>query len=145
MDYPLAPQAAPTVFLAEDDPNDAWLLRRALSRTAPGVVLRVTTDGRSAIESLSRVAADVGQPGPRPPNVVLLDVHLPRASGWEVLRWIKDQTPLRAVPVFVWTSLPTPEGVARAKELGAARYFSKPEDPSGYLQLAATIGSLVGD
>jgi len=130
------PPGLARVLLVEDDPNDPWLLRRSLLRAAPAVELRVITDGRSAIDHL--------ETGPAP-SLLLLDIHLPRLSGWEVLRWVKGREALRAVPVLIWTSLPTPEGAARSRALGAAGYFSKPQTASGFLELAAAVIAHLGD
>ena len=135
----------PSVLLVEDDSNDQLLLRRALSRVAPRVTLSVITDGHAAIRYLSEFT------GPNPPDylqkpfLVLLDVHLPRKSGWEVLRWMRGQVSLAGVPVALWTSLPNPEGVVKAREGGAERYFSKPQDLAGYLEIAAFISKHLGD
>jgi len=133
------PAAPPTVLLVEDDPNDPWLLRRALSRIAPAVELRVIADGRSAVDHLEPIV-----PGAAP-SLLLLDIHLPRLSGWDLLRWVKGREAFTAVPVLMWTSLPTPEGAERSRALGAAGYYSKPQTSSGFLQLAAAVCAYLGD
>ncbi len=130
------PAGLAKVLLVEDDPNDPWLLRRALLRVAPAVELRVITDGRSAVDHLEAGAA---------PSLLLLDIHLPRLSGWDVLRWVKGRAAFGAVPVLMWTSLPTPEGAERSRALGAAGYFSKPQTASGFLQLASAVCAHLGD
>jgi CheY-like chemotaxis protein len=135
----------PSALLVEDDSNDQMLLRRALSQVAPRVSLRVIADGPSAIEYLSEFAGSVRGEVQQQLFFVLLDVYLPRKSGWEILRWIKGQPTLAGVPVVLWTSLPTPEGVAKARELGAVRYFSKPQDLAGYVEIAAFISKYLGD
>ncbi|HVR84253.1 MAG TPA: response regulator [Planctomycetota bacterium] len=135
----------PSVLLVEDDSNDQMLLRRALARVAPRITLSVITDGHAAIRYLSEFTQSTPPDYLQKPFLVLLDVHLPRKSGWEVLRWIRGQVCLAAVPVALWTSLPNPEGIAKAREGGAERYFSKPQDLAGYLEIAAFISQHLGD
>ena len=130
------PPGLAKVLLVEDDPNDPWLLRRALLRVAPAVELGVITDGRSAVDHLAAGAV---------PSLLLLDIHLPRLSGWDVLRWVKEHEGFGAVPVLMWTSLPTPEGAERSRAMGAAGYFSKPQNASGFLQVASALCAHLGD
>jgi len=134
-----------SVLLVEDDSNDQLLLRRALLQVAPRLHLRMITDGHSAIEHLSAFQGSAAAQGVRKPFLVLLDVHLPRKSGWEVLRWMRGQAAFSQVPVLVWTSLPNTEGAAKARELDAQHYFSKPRDLAGYLEIAAVILKYLGD
>jgi len=135
----------PSALLVEDDSNDQMLLRRALSQIAPRISLRVIQDGPSAIEYLSEFTRSVLGEVRQQLFFILLDVYLPRKSGWEILRWIKDQPALAGVPVVLWTSLPTPEGVVKARDLGAVRYFTKPQNLAGYLEVAAFISKYLGD
>lgn len=138
----VGPSSPPSFLLVEDDPNDQWFLRRALTQIAPRIVLNVFTDGRSAVEYLSQF---VPAPSRQRPFLMLLDVHLPRLSGWDLLRWVKSQAGLGDIPAMMWTSLPNPEGAARSRELGADQYFSKPQNQTGYLQIASSISSYLGD
>jgi CheY-like chemotaxis protein len=148
---PLPPKAstvtrdAPRILLVEDDPNDERFLRRALEKSGRNILLDIARDGRSALEYLSD--RWVGQnPAPKtPPLLVLSDVHLPLRSGWDILDWIRRRPELARLPVFLWTSLPTPEGAERARGLGALRYLSKPRDLAGYGSIATLILSHLGD
>ena len=122
----------PAFLLVEDDADDALLLRRALERFQRQVVMSWTTDVPSALEHLAR---------PPLPFLILTDVNLPRRSGWDLLHRVRTL----GRPVLVWTSLPTPEGAARARDLGAARYFGKPRDTAGYMGVASLIYGYLGD
>ncbi|HEX7899044.1 MAG TPA: response regulator [Planctomycetota bacterium] len=126
----------PAFLLVEDDPDDALLLRRSLARFQRQVAMSWTTDVPSALEHLAH---------PPYPFLVLTDVNLPRSTGWDVLRWTRSRAETQSLPVLVWTSLPTPEGAARAQALGAARYFSKPRDAAGYMGVASLIHGYLGD
>jgi len=136
---------APSALLVEDDSNDRILLRRALFMAAPRIELNVLTDGHSAIDYLSEFTGAAPPSGIQKPFLVLLDIHLPRKSGWDILRWMRGQVSLASIPVAIWTSLPNPEGAVRARELGAARYFPKPRDLEGYLEIAAFMMHSLGD
>lgn len=120
----------PVFLLVEDDLDDPRLLRRALE---PRVRMDVIDDGRRALEYLERES----------PFLVLSDIHLPAASGWEILERVRARS--ERVPVFLWTSLPTPEGARRAVAAGADRYLGKPKDLEGYRRIAALIESCLGD
>jgi CheY-like chemotaxis protein len=132
----------PSLLVVEDNPNDLWFLRRALTQVAPRITLNAFTDGRTAIEYLSQFVMAPSRPRP---FLMLLDVHLPRLSGWDVLRWVKGHAVLGAIPAMMWTSLPNPEGAARSRDLGADQYFSKPLSQDGYVQIAGSIASYLGD
>ena len=122
-------------LLVEHDPDDPVLLRRALGQFPRAVAMSVAPDVPSAFERLARA--------PRP-FLILTDVNLPRGTGWDVLRWT-PRPELPAMPILVWTSLPTPEGAARARSMGAGRYFGKPRNLAGYMAVASLIHGYLGD
>lgn len=128
---------APALLLVEDDADDQRIFQWALRKSGLPVTVRLARDGDQAIRFLSR--------GPQRPFLVVSDLHLPRRSGWEVLEWIRGQSDLTLLPVLIWTSLPTPEGAERARQLGATSYFSKPSDPDGYQRLIARISGFLRD
>jgi CheY-like chemotaxis protein len=133
------------ILLVEDHPDDERFLRRALEKSGREILLDIVRDGRAALEYLSTAWAGQDPTPKRTPLLVLSDVHLPLRSGWEILQWIRCRPELSRLPVFLWTSLPTPEGAQRAQELGALRYFSKPRDLAGYGAIATLILSHLGD
>ena len=110
--------AAPTILLVEDDPNDQLLFNRAVRKAEIPATVEVAADGDAAIARLDE--------GASPPSLVLLDLKLPRRSGFEVLAWIKAHTELRRVPVVVLTSSGEAADVQRAYNLGANSYLVKP-------------------
>jgi CheY-like chemotaxis protein len=139
------PRQPARILLVEDDSNDERFLRRAFEKSGREILLDIVRDGRSALEYLSGTGASQDPTARRTPLLVLSDVHLPLRSGWEILHWIRCRPELDCLPVCLWTSLPTPEGAERAKELGALRYFSKPRDLAGYSSIASLILSHLGD
>lgn len=136
---------SPTLLLVEDDADDLWFMKRALSGTGRPIDLHVATTGQAALDYLARdPAGRMIAPG-NTPALVLCDVNLPLRSGWDVLGWIRSRKELSALPVFIWTSLPTPQGEERARTLGATRYLSKPHEPDGYRLIAQALLEFLGD
>jgi CheY-like chemotaxis protein len=127
----------PTLLLVEDDANDQRIFQWAMRKSGLPVVVRLAFDGDAAIRYLSG----------RPERLFLIlsDIHLPRKSGWDVLEWTRSQQGLSRLPFLIWTSLPTVEGAARAQQLGADSYFSKPADAPGYRRLVDRIGDYLRD
>jgi two-component system response regulator len=116
-------QALDVILVADDNPDDLYLLRRLLSKAGvknPVVSLR---DGNEVVSFLKPVAT-AGESGVRP-WVVFLDIKMPKLDGFETLRWIRKQEALKALPVFVLSGSDEPRDVRRATELGATRYVVK--------------------
>lgn len=122
---------APTVLLVEDDPNDQLLLKRAFRKAGIAATIQVAEHGDAAIAALAA--------GGTPPTIVILDLKLPRRSGFEVLAWLRDHEQLRRVPVIVFTSSGEATDVQRAYDLGANSYLVKPANSE---ELQALVASL---
>lgn len=127
----------PTMLIVEDNPDDLDLLKRAIRRAAIEVRYDVATDGDAAVEALERVI----ESGDRLPRVMLLDLKLPRRSGFEVLEWMKSNPPVRRVPVVVLTSSETSSDLARAYDLGANSYLVKPVSATALTEMVEQIGA----
>lgn len=113
------------VLLIDDDDDHAELVRRAFARHGSGHALVRFLDGEQAVASLSS-SCDGDGPLPRVPDVVLLDLRLPRISGLEVLRHIRASSDLRYIPVVVFSTSDAPTDIASAYEGGANAYVVKP-------------------
>ncbi len=133
---------APPILIAEDDPDDAFLLRRTFVKAQVANPLVFVGDGDEAIRYLSgleRFSAHEEQPWP---VVLFLDLKMPRRNGFELLEWLREQPPFGGLPVVVLTSSREPADVTRAYELGANAYLVKPSTPN---DLLATVRGLVAD
>jgi len=131
--------AAP-ILLVEDNPDDVLFLERALRGGDIAVPLRVVTDGASALDYLAG-RGDYSDRVAHPlPALMLLDLKMPRVSGFEVLAWLRGQSQLRRLPVVVLTSSTQDDDIGRAYDLGANSYVVK---PSGLKQTAAVAQQLV--
>lgn len=124
-----------TALLVEDDPGDAMLAQLVYERE-PLSQLRVATDGEEAVACL----AGTGRYGDRLawplPAYVLLDLKLPRKSGFEVLEWARAQPGLRRLPIVILSSSHQLADIERACALGANSYLVK---PVGYEALKAML------
>lgn len=131
--------AEPIVLLVDDSENDTRLMRTVFDRAGFVEPLRIAHDGVEAINYLSGVEGYRGYRQFGMPTVVLLDLHMPRRNGFEVLTWIREQPALRRLPVYILSASNRPEDIARACDLGANAYLVKPGNLDGLMHLAQTL------
>ena len=120
--------AAIDILLVEDNPQDAELALRSLRRAQIANPVHVASDGAEALDFLLGAGVDAGAARERPPKVVFLDLKLPKVSGLEVLKRIKEDARTRSIPVVVLTSSREEPDVRAAYLLGANSYVVKPID-----------------
>ncbi len=125
------------ILLVEDDPGDVRLTREALEEGKVRNTLTVARDGVEALEILRREGPHAKAPRP---DVILLDLNLPRMDGREVLKAIKSDEKLRRIPVVVLTTSSAEEDVARSYDLQANCYVTKPIDLDQFMKVVKTIG-----
>ena len=115
-----------TLLLVEDNPDDIFLMRRALKKTGLELPVQIVTDGKQALDYLSGSEhyAD-RQRFPRP-TWVFLDLKLPYLNGFEVLEWIRSDADHRDLDVVILTSSPEERDKETARRLGAKAYLVKP-------------------
>jgi len=124
------------ILMAEDNPGDVTLTRKALEEGKLANNLHVVNDGVEAMAYLN----GEGEYADRPrPDLILLDLNMPRKDGREVLEDIKSDDDLKRIPVVVLTSSEAEEDVAKSYELHANAYLTKPIDFDGFLEI---VGSL---
>jgi len=115
-----------TILHVEDDPNDVLLVNRAVQKSNASMVVRSVTDGDQALAYLSgRESFGDRQEYPIP-QLVLLDLKMPRKSGLEVLAWIRQQPNLKRMVVVIFTSSKHDQDINHAYDLGANSYLVKP-------------------
>jgi CheY-like chemotaxis protein len=124
------------MLLVEDNPADVFFVRTALAHEGIESELVVAHDGEKAIEFLE--AAETNPAAPCP-HLILLDLNLPRTSGTEVLRRVRNSPRCADVPVIIVTSSDAPNDRAEAVNLGANRYFLKPHNIDDYLKLGSVV------
>ena len=116
-----------TVLLVEDDLNDIFLVKRAFKMAHLPEPLQVVTDGQEAINYLKGTGKYADRRGYPLPKLIVMDIKMPRRTGFEVLEWVKgDGRPLRRIPIVIVSSSDNPADINRAYELGANAYMVKP-------------------
>lgn len=124
------------VLLVEDNPGDARLTREAFREGHVQVTLHVVTDGIEALDFLHQRRAHDDAPRP---DIVLLDINLPRLNGDEVLEEMRADPDLDSVPVVVLTSSSAEEDVERLYDRHANAYLTKPIDPDEFIETVRTL------
>ena len=129
-----------TILLVEDNADDAELAVRAFERTPVKNDIVLARDGGEALDYLFATGR-YAEPPATPPDVVLLDLKLPRVDGIEVLRRLRENQRTRHLPVVVMTSSGEATDVSRCYELGANSYVRKPVDFSEFVQTIHQVGA----
>ena len=128
------------ILLAEDNPGDVLLFREALRGRGFPFEIVVAEDGQKAMSIL----ADVSTPGGSSrPDLIVLDVNLPKHSGDEVLRRIRDEASFAGVPVVMLTSSASPVDRAKATSLGANLYLQKSSNLEELFEIGEIIEGLL--
>jgi two-component system, chemotaxis family, response regulator Rcp1 len=125
-----------TILLAEDNPGDVFLVRRALEKHDLDVTLVVVEDGQAALRFIESADADDNAPCP---DLVLLDLNLPRATGTRVLTRLRQSRRCRGIPIIIVTSSDSPLDRETAATLGATGYFQKPGDLASFMKLGRIV------
>jgi len=129
-----------TILLVEDDLNDIFLVKRAFKMARIQNPLQVVTDGQEAIQYLEGQGKYSDRRVYPLPKLIVMDIKMPRLSGFEVLEWVKgDGKPLRRIPIVIVSSSGNPADVNRAYELGANAYMVKPVEFRGVEHLFESI------
>jgi len=125
-----------SVLLVEDDPGDVVLIREAFEHNKLYNTLHVVSDGVQALEYLRGEGEHAGAPRP---DLVLLDLNLPRKDGREVLAEVKADPDLRTIPIVVLTTSEAEEDIVRSYDLHANAYVTKPVDFERFIEVVRQI------
>jgi CheY-like chemotaxis protein len=126
------------ILHVEDDADDVFFLAEALRRSVIDIPIEVVNDGQAAVEFLL-LAGSVADPGASRPSLVLLDLNLPRKTGLEVLKWIRQESVFKTLIVIVLTSSTSEADMEAAYSLGANSYIIKPADAMLLREVAQLI------
>jgi CheY-like chemotaxis protein len=130
-----------SILLVEDNPDDAELVRYAFEKVAIGNPLVSLSDGDAAVEFLIGAGVYADRKRHPLPALILLDLKLPRRSGFEVLRFIRDQQATRHTPVVVLTSSNQQDDIRRAYEDGANSYLIKPVGRDALIEMVRSLNA----
>lgn len=124
------------ILLVEDNPGDVRLMMEAFKEGRVTTHLNVARDGVEALAFLRRAAAYAGAPRP---DIILLDLNLPRKSGHDVLADMKNDPELRRIPVVVLTTSEAEADIRTTYNLHANCYISKPVDLDRFIDVVQSI------
>lgn len=124
------------ILLVEDDVGDVDLIREAFKGGKRLVSLQVARDGIQALQVLRREGPYLNAPRP---DLILLDLNMPRFTGREVLQQIKQDEVLKTIPVVVLTTSEEEADIRRMYELGANCYVTKPAELDAFMKAVTSI------
>jgi len=126
------------VLLVEDSPGDVRLTREAFKDAKVHINLHVASDGVEAMEYLGRVRNHANAPRP---DLILLDLNLPKKDGREVLAELKESPALKSIPVVILTTSASETDIQGSYQHHANCYITKPVDLEGFLKVVKSIDS----
>ncbi len=128
-----------SILLVEDDPNDVFFIKRAFEKAKIVNPIYVVEDGEEAILYLEGYGKYTDREKFPVPFLILLDLKLPKKSGFEVLEWIKTKDKLKRIPVVVLTSSSESPDINRAYDLGANSYLVKPVSLENLIEMVKVL------
>jgi CheY-like chemotaxis protein len=126
------------VLLVEDSPGDVRLTREAFKDAKMHINLHVASDGAEAMDFLNREGKHANVPRP---DLILLDLNLPKKDGREVLEEIKESSALKSIPVVILTTSASDADILKSYKLHANCYITKPVGLEGFLDVVRSIDS----
>jgi CheY-like chemotaxis protein len=134
---PLRPHV---ILLADDDPDDIEMTRRALAKNDLGAEVYTVGDGEALLDFLNHRAAYAPPARTPTPSLILLDLNMPKMDGREALAEIKSDPKLHGIPVVVMTTSTADQDIARAYELGCNSFISKPITLAELVDITKVLG-----
>ena len=128
-----------TILQVEDDPNDVFFLKHAMAKAGVANPIQIVNDGREAIDYLKGVRKYADREQFPLPSLVLLDLKLPKLSGLDVLKWIRQQPAIQTLPVTILSSSNRPEDLRTAYARGANSYLVKPPNTDGLVEMVVSV------
>ena len=127
-----------SIFLIEDREEDIDITREALNQAEKECELEVAKEGEAALKRLKDKANEKGSPLP---DIILLDLNLPKMDGRKILKELKDNEKLAPIPVIILTVSKRDKDIARSYNSGAAGYITKPIDFSEFVKTIDVVNN----
>ena len=128
-----------TILYAEDEENDVFFLKHAFKLAGLLHTVKAVPDGAQALEYLAGVGIFADRTQHPFPDLILLDINMPKQSGLDVLKWVRSQPHYKSLPTLILTSSSRAEDMERARQLGADDYLLKPSNPLKLVELATSL------
>lgn len=122
------------ILLVEDSLADVELVREALNATGLPYIIHIAADFEEAKDYIATIAA-----GTSCPDIILMDLNLPKGSGFELLRMVRSNPKCNTIPAIIVSSSNAPRDRDQAALLGAAHYFRKPTDFDEFMKLGPLV------
>jgi two-component system, chemotaxis family, response regulator Rcp1 len=126
------------ILLVEDSPGDVRLMQEAFRELTKEVALHVAVDGVDAMAFLRREGEHIGAPRP---DLILLDLNMPRMDGREVLARVKSDASLRTIPIVILTTSQAEDDITACYDLQTNSYLSKPVDLEEFDSLVRSVNN----
>ena len=126
------------IWIADDDFEDFQIIKKTFDENKQNVQLSHIEDGQYLIDILK--AQSKNNKFGELPNLILLDLNMPRKDGMEVLKEIKENKILCKIPVIIFTTSKSPKDIERAYELGASCYVPKPQTSDEWMETLGNLG-----
>jgi DNA-binding response OmpR family regulator len=133
--------AAARILIAEDNEADVFLVKAALTESGFDFDIHEASDGEQVLRIVDQV--DAQGEGAWCPEIVILDLNLPRYSGGEILDKFQNSSHFRGMPVIVFTSSDSPKDRESVAKLGVAEYFRKPQHFDEFMELGKIVRRLL--
>jgi CheY-like chemotaxis protein len=130
-----------TILLADDNPDDALLMKLAFRKAGIINPIQVVKDGTEAVDYVKGEGIYANRKRYPFPDLLLLDLKMPRMSGFEVLSWIRQQPGLKRLVVIVLTHSSESPDIDRAHDLGANSYLVKPSNFNNFVEMVKSLRS----
>ena len=124
------------ILLVEDNPGDIRLIKEAFKEADIEVSLQIAMNGVEALELLSQ---EEKKGTSAYPELILLDLNIPKKDGYDVIRNIRNDPDLYHIPIIVLTSSDDEEDISKSYDLAANAYLTKPTDPADFISLVQSI------
>jgi CheY-like chemotaxis protein len=128
-----------TILLAEDEPNDAFFVRWGFEKAGLSHSISHVHDGQEVLDYLTGQEGFADRGRFPLPDLVLLDLKMPRLTGFDVLQWLRSQPEHKKLPVVIFSSSDHQNDIDKAKSLGADDYRIKPNEIDRFIEMAREL------
>ena len=126
------------ILAGEDTPSDVDILQLALEQCGNVRSLQIVSDGQEIVAYL-KGEPPFTEPSRQAPNIIFMDLKMPRMNGFDVLQWLRNHPECSVIPVIIMSSSAMDEDIVRAYRMGANAYFEKPTNFNQFQDILRTI------